>query len=226
MSHSIVLLSGGLDSAVTLAIALGEGRATALTFDYGQRHDREIMSSRSIADRYGIDHVVIPLDLSAFRSALIRGDIEVPDGLEGREGIPPTYVPARNIIFLAMALGLAESWGADRIHIGANAVDYSGYPDCRPEFIEAFQRVADTGTRGGVEGRGVRIVAPIIGLSKAEIVRRGHELGVPFELTWSCYRGGERPCGWCDSCLIRRRGFREAGLVDPLEHEGTRRPDD
>ncbi|MCI0496979.1 MAG: 7-cyano-7-deazaguanine synthase QueC [Thermoplasmata archaeon] len=219
MVLSVVLLSGGFDSAVTMAIALQEGEAVALTFDYGQRHYREIESAVKVAKHFGVRHFTMPIHLKTFHSALVgRGGV-VPDGCVGRDRIPETYVPARNIIFLSMALGIAESIGADRIYIGANAVDYSGYPDCRPEFIEAFQKVADIATRCGVEGEGIRFHAPIIGLTKADIVRLGVELGVPFHLTWSCYRGGEIACGRCDSCLLRLKGFSEAGIEDPIEYE-------
>ena len=221
MTLSVVLLSGGLDSTTTLAMALREGDAVALTFDYGQRHSREVERARRIAEHYGIQQIVFPLYLQGFSSALIKRGDEIPDGVEVRDEIPATYVPARNILFLSIALGVAESIGADSIHIGVNAVDYSGYPDCRPEFIEAFQRMADVGTKTGVEGRAPRIRTPILNMSKGEIVSAGTEMNVPWELTWSCYRGGEKACGRCDTCLHRLKGFREAGIDDPIPYEGA-----
>ena len=212
----LVLLSGGLDSTVCAALAAAEtGRAPlAVTFDYGQRHRTELDRATAVAARLGAEHLVVRLDTTAWGgSALTDPTVEVPAG--GGEGIPVTYVPARNIIFLAVALGIAEARGADAVHIGVNAVDYSGYPDCRPEFIEAFRRVAAVGQKRGVEGRPVDIRTPLIGLSKADIVRRGVEIGAPLELTWSCYRGGTAPCGDCDACRLRAAGFAAAGVADP-----------
>jgi len=202
----------------------------ALTIDYGQRHQRELDAARAMARHYGVDHKVVRVDLSAFGgSALTDGTVAVPsDTPPGEIGsdIPPTYVPARNTVFLAMALAWAEALDAHAVFIGANAVDYSGYPDCRPEFIEAMQRVVDLGTKRGVEGDSIRIVAPILRSSKADIVRRGLELDVPFRHTWSCYRGRRQACGRCDSCQLRLRGFADAGAVDPIEYEyGVDRPD-
>ncbi|MCK4971380.1 MAG: 7-cyano-7-deazaguanine synthase QueC [Thermoplasmata archaeon] len=228
---AVVLLSGGLDSSVTLVIAIDQGyRVHALTVDYGQRHQRELDAARAIAGRYGLDHKTVRVDLSAFGgSALTNGLIKIPSSTPEEEigsTIPPTYVPGRNTVFISMAVSWAEALDAEAVFIGANAVDYSGYPDCRPEFIEAMQRVIDLGTKRGVEGDPIRIVAPILRSSKAEIVRRGLELGIPFRLTWSCYRGRLKACGHCDSCQLRLRGFADAGAVDPLEYEiRTQRPD-
>jgi len=170
--------------------------------------------------------VVVDMDLSAYRTnALTSPEVEVPLGRDIHdigEDIPPTYVPARNIIFLSVAAGLCESVEADRIYIGANAVDYSGYPDCRPEFFQAFERVLEVGTRRGVEGRSMRVIAPLLRKSKADVVRLGKELEAPLDLTWSCYRGGAKACGQCDSCLLRLKGFKEAGYADEIEYEGSR----
>jgi len=225
MKRAVVLLSGGPDSAVCLAIALGEGYETyTLAVDYGQRHDKEVRLAEALTERMGVaEHRTTALDLAAFGgSALTDSALEVPDrsrDARPEAEIPITYVPARNTIFLSLALAWAEVLEADAIFIGANAVDYSGYPDCRPEFIEAFERMASLATRRGVEGPPVQIRAPLLKLTKAEIITKGAELGVPFELTWSCYRGGEKACGRCDSCLLRMKGFSEAGLADPVEYE-------
>jgi 7-cyano-7-deazaguanine synthase len=228
---AVVLLSGGLDSSVSMAIAIHEGYDVhALTVDYGQRHQRELDAARALARHYGIDHKVVRVDLSAFGgSALTDGLIKVPSGTPLEEigvSIPPTYVPARNTVFISMAAAWAEALDADAVFIGANAVDYSGYPDCRPEFIEAMSRAIAAGTKRGVEGRPIKVVAPILRSTKAAIVRRGLELDVPFRLTWSCYRGRSKACGHCDSCQLRLQGFADAGAVDPLEYEkGTARVD-
>ena len=219
---AVVLLSGGLDSTTTLAQALEDGcEVTAISFRYGQRHTRELRSAEDVCKHYGVDHVVIDLDLSSFRSALTREDIDVPMDREGKldEKIPITYVPARNIVFLSIAAGLCESIDADRIYIGANVVDYSGYPDCRPEFFEAFEAMISKGTKAGVEGNPIRIMTPIMNDSKADIVRRGKAFGAPLHLTWSCYNGGDRACGHCDSCRLRLKGFEDAGYRDEIEYE-------
>ncbi len=219
---AVVLLSGGLDSTTTLAQALEDGcEVTAISFRYGQRHTRELRSAEDVCKHYGVDHVIIDLDLSSFRSALTREDIDVPMDREGKldEKIPITYVPARNIVFLSIAAGLCESIDADRIYIGANVVDYSGYPDCRPEFFEAFEAMISKGTKAGVEGKPIRIMTPIMNDSKADIVRRGKALGAPLHLTWSCYNGGDRACGHCDSCRLRLKGFEDAGYRDEIEYE-------
>ena len=221
---AVSLLSGGLDSTVTLAYALSEGfDVVPLTIRYGQRHVRELESAKAVVKHYGLkQHVIMDLDLSSFRSALTRKDIAVPERgstAEIGDDIPITYVPARNIIFLSIAAGLAESVDADRIFIGANAIDYSGYPDCRPEFFRAFETVLKVGTKAGVEGNPMIIEHPILRSTKADIVRLGVKLKAPLELTWSCYQGGDKACGKCDSCLIRLKGFEDAGTKDEIEYE-------
>jgi 7-cyano-7-deazaguanine synthase len=219
-AKTVVLLSGGMDSATCLAIATARRRAVAaLTIQYGQRHLREIRSARALARRYRVrDHAVVVLPIGGLlSSALTDRRRRVPDRAPPSGRIPSTYVPARNTIFLAIALGYAESLAADEIVLGANAIDYSGYPDCRPEFLRAFERLARVATKAGVEGTlRLRVRAPLLRKTKAEIVRWGERLGVPWELTWSCYRGGSVPCGRCDSCRLRARGFAGAGVRDPL----------
>jgi 7-cyano-7-deazaguanine synthase len=222
MSRSaVVLLSGGLDSATCLLIAREEGfDVFALSFDYGQRHRVELERARALAARYGVsEHRILRLDLPARgSSALTNPETAVPRDSLGSEPIPITYVPARNTLFLAHAVAWAEVIGAADVFIGANALDYSGYPDCRPEFLEAFERTANLGTKAGVEGRRFRIRAPLLSMTKAEIIGRAAALGLDFALTISCYEPSlsGRPCGHCDSCVLRNRGFREADLVDPL----------
>jgi len=217
---AVVLLSGGLDSATALYVARRDGReAICLSIHYGQLHERELDSARKIASSLALEHWIIPLSLPWGGSALTDSAIAIPKGRSEGEiarEIPVTYVPARNSIFLSLAASLAETQGAQAIYMGANALDYSGYPDCRPAFLEAFEELISRGTKVGVEGQRVRIVAPLLRLSKAEIVRLGQELGVPFEWTWSCYEGGRFPCAQCDSCILRAKGFREAGIEDPL----------
>ncbi len=222
---AVVLLSGGLDSTVTAAIAQRDGfRICCVTIAYGQRHAVEVDRARSVARALGAaSHIVVEANLRAFGGAALTADVEVPKDRtqEARSGaIPVTYVPARNIIFLSLALAYAETLDARRIYFGANVLDYSGYPDCRPEFIHAFETVARVGTKMGVEGRAIEVCAPLLMQSKAEIVRYGQELRVPFELTHSCYDPGEDgvACGRCDSCSIRREGFRQAGVVDPVPY--------
>ena len=228
MKNAVVLLSGGMDSTVTLAYALSKGREVIpLSFRYGQRHSRELEAAKAVAKHYGLkNHIIIDLDLAAFHTnALTSKKVKVPkrdSAIEVREGIPVTYVPARNIIFLSIAAGLAETEDADEIFIGANSIDYSGYPDCRPEFFEAFEVALSKGTKVGVEGRGIRVEHPILRMTKAEIVRLGKELDAPLHLTWSCYEGGEKACGRCDSCLLRLKGFQEAGFKDEIEYEVLR----
>jgi len=225
MSEAIVLLSGGLDSATLLAMAKEKGYdVVALTFDYGQKHKRELDSARKIAKQLKVnEHIVIPLDLGKLlRSSLTQKSLAIPDGRseeDGPAGIPSTYVPARNIVFLSIATSIAESRGAERIFIGVNAVDFSGYPDCTPYFIAAFQRAINVGTKSGKEGRPIRLETPLIHLSKAQIVGKAVRLEVPIELTWSCYRGGKKACGKCDSCHLRLKGFAQAGVKDPIEYE-------
>ena len=217
--RAVILLSGGLDSATVLAIAKSQQReCLAMSIVYGQRHEIELAAAKRVAAAIGVaEHVIFPLDLRVFGASALTSDISVPKDAVGAPGIPITYVPARNTIFLSLALGYAEAKEADEIWLGVNAVDYSGYPDCRPEFLDAFQSVIIKGTRSGVEHGTPRIVAPLITLSKADIIRRGLTLGVDYSLTHSCYdpdsRG--RACGHCDSCILRRRGFEEAGIVDP-----------
>ncbi len=226
--RAVVLLSGGMDSATVLALALREGlEVTALSVDYGQRHRKELDAARKIAKHFGVrDDRDVSLDLTPIGgSALTDKRIAVPEQRRLEEigrGIPATYVPARNTILLSYALGLAEATGSDAIYIAANALDYSGYPDCRPEFYAAFQEVARLGTKRGVEGHPIAIRTPLVAMSKADIVRKGEELGVPWALTWSCYRGEEKACGVCDSCQLRLKGFAEVGVKDPLPY--VRRP--
>ena len=219
---SVILLSGGLDSATVLAIAKSDGReCLALSIVYGQRHEIELRAAERVAKAIGVaEHVVFPFDLRVFGGSALTADIDVPKDAAGAPGIPITYVPARNTIFLALALGFAEARGAKEIWLGVNAIDYSGYPDCRPEFLDAFQEVIWTGTRSGVEHREPRIVAPLATLSKAEIIRRGIALGVDYGITHSCYDPGVggRACGHCDSCRLRREGFVEAGVGDPTTY--------
>jgi len=221
---AVVLLSGGLDSATVLAIALSEGfRCHCLTVDYGQRHRIELEAARRLADELGAaSHRVVRLDLRAIGGSALTADIDVPKDRDLTTGdVPPTYVPARNTVFLALLLGLAEVTGAQDLFIGANAVDYSGYPDCRPEFLRAFESLAGVATVAGVE-RGVhfRIHAPLLYLTKAEIIRRGTVLGLDYSLTHSCYDPTNEglACGRCDSCVLRRRGFADAGVPDPTRY--------
>jgi 7-cyano-7-deazaguanine synthase len=221
--RAVVLLSGGLDSATTLAIAHQEGfECYALSFDYGQRHRFELEAARNVAEAIGVSrHVVLPLDLRVFGGSALTDDIAVPKDRDDEQmgtGIPVTYVPARNTIFLSVALGWAEVLGAVDLFIGVNAVDYSGYPDCRGEFIAAFEKLANLATKAGVEGTDrFCIHTPLIDLTKAQIIRRGLELGVDYSLTLSCYDPDQagRPCGHCDSCLLRAKGFTEAGVPEP-----------
>jgi 7-cyano-7-deazaguanine synthase len=225
--NAVLLLSGGLDSATVLAIAKSEGREVhAISFVYGQRHEVELAAARRVAGAMGVrEHVVYPLDLRVFGGSALTADIDVPKDAVGAEGIPVTYVPARNTIFLALALGLAEARGAAEIWLGVNAVDYSGYPDCRPDFIAAFQEVILRGTKSGVEQGEPRLVTPLLTMTKADIIRRGISLGVDYSLTHSCYDPAPdgRACGHCDSCLLRRRGFEEAGVGDPTRYRNDER---
>ncbi|MFQ5470420.1 MAG: 7-cyano-7-deazaguanine synthase QueC [Gammaproteobacteria bacterium] len=218
---AVVLVSGGLDSATTLAIAVDQGFSCyALSFDYGQRHRSELEAAHRVSNSQGAKkHKLIRLDLDSIGgSALTDKSIEVPD--QPGEGIPVTYVPARNTVFLSLALGWAEVLGAFDLFIGVNAVDYSGYPDCRPEFIKAFEKVANLATKAGVEGGGFQIHTPLIDLTKAQIIQRGTELGIDYALTISCYVADElgQACGVCDSCRLRSAGFFEAGIPDPTKY--------
>ena len=224
LPRAVVLLSGGLDSATALAVAKAEGFAPyAMSFRYGQRHAVELDSARRVAQAQGVaGHVVVDIDLRAIGGSALTADLPVPKGRspgERGEGIPVTYVPARNTIFLSFALAWAEVLGAADLYIGVNALDYSGYPDCRPEYVAAFEAMASLATKAGVEGRQrLTVHAPLLALTKADIIRKGHSLGVDYGLTSSCYDPGPdgRPCGACDSCLLRAKGFAEAGVADPL----------
>ena len=226
MRPAVCLVSGGLDSSTCLGVATREGyECYALSFDYGQRHAVELQAARRVAKHfYAPEHRVIRIDLRPFGSSALTSEIEVPKGRtleEMAQGIPITYVPARNTIFLAYALAWAETLGSSDLFIGVNAIDYSGYPDCRPEYIAAFERMANLAIKAAVEGRArIRIHTPLAQLNKAEIVKLGAEVGVDFALTHSCYDPGQggRPCGHCDSCLLRRKGFEEAGIRDPLTY--------
>jgi len=222
LTKAVVLLSGGMDSATCLAIARAEGFACyALSFDYGQRHTAELGAAVAVARAVGVSaHQLLRMDLGTIGGSALTDDrIDVPE--TASDDIPITYVPARNTVFLSFALGWAEVLDADRIYVGVNAVDYSGYPDCRPEYIDAFQRVADLATRRSVEGNPIRIETPLIDLSKSDIVRRGKELGLDYGLTVSCYQADEdgRACGVCDACRLRRAGFDEAGVPDPTRYK-------
>jgi 7-cyano-7-deazaguanine synthase len=223
MKRAVVLLSGGLDSATALAVAMRDGYAChALSVDYGQRHSIELEAARRVAGQIGAEeHRVIHLDIGQFGGSALT-DLAIPVPETPAEGIPLTYVPARNTIMLSLALGWAEVLDADAIYLGVNAVDYSGYPDCRPVFIEAFQHLANVATRRAVEGRPIFIQAPLLQLSKAEIIRLGTGMGVDYGLTVSCYQADAQgyACGVCDSCRFRRQGFAEAGMNDPTRYRG------
>ena len=218
---AVVLLSGGLDSATVLAIARNKGYDVhALVVDYGQRHRHELEAAQNLARAAGVPFRVMPLDLRVFGGSALTDDIDVPHGRdesEMQEDIPVTYVPARNLIFLSLALGFAETIGAKDVFLGVNAVDYSGYPDCRPEFLTAFEACANLATKAGVQGHPFAIHAPLVDLTKAEIIQKGMELGVDYGLTHSCYDPlpDGTPCGHCDSCQLRAKGFAEAGFDDP-----------
>lgn len=215
---AVVLLSGGLDSTTCMSIAHKEGyEIYPISFDYNQRHSIELDCARNVAKFYNVPkHKIFKID-NVGGSALTDMQIEVPEYQEDG-GIPITYVPARNILFLSYAVGYAEVLGAEAIFIGVNAVDYSGYPDCRPEFIQAFQKAMDAGTKAGMEGHGAKIMTPLIDITKAEIIKLAAENGAPLQLTTSCYKGGAKACGVCDSCQLRLKGFSEAGLKDPIDY--------
>jgi len=217
LKKAVVLLSGGLDSATTLYYARDRGyQCHCLAFDYGQRHAGELRRAKAVAGAAGCLYRRLKISLPWQGSALLDRSARLPKGrVRTLKEIPSTYVPSRNIIFLSFAASFAEAIGARAIFIGANAVDYSGYPDCRPEFYRAYQKALDRGTKTGSENRRIRIYTPLIGKTKAQIIRLGKRLGVPYELTWSCYQGARRPCGRCDSCLLRAKGFQEAGMADP-----------
>jgi 7-cyano-7-deazaguanine synthase len=225
MNRAVVLLSGGLDSTVTLALAKERGyELYPLSFNYGQRHSRELESAEKIAKHYSVkEHEILNIDLAKIGgSALTDKNLVIPEGRMIEEiggDIPITYVPARNTIFLAFAIAYAEVVEADAIFIGANVLDFSGYPDCRPEYFEALQKVIELGTKRGSEGNAIQVKYPLIKMTKAQIVNEGARLDVPFHLTWSCYKGGDSACGKCDSCMLRLKGFEEAGIEDPIEYE-------
>lgn len=223
MKKAVILLSGGLDSATVLAIAKAEGyECYALCFDYGQRHECELESAKNVANRAGVEALQIAkIDLRAWGGSALTSDVEVPDANSYSEKIPVTYVPARNLIFLSFAVGYAEVIGAKDIFIGVNDVDYSGYPDCRPEFIKAFAEAARRGTKASDENWEFNIQAPLQYLSKSEIIKRGSELGIDYSITHSCYNPNEAglACGKCDSCTLRRQGFKDAGVDDPTRYQ-------
>jgi 7-cyano-7-deazaguanine synthase len=217
MKKAIVLLSGGLDSATTLYYVKNRGYTShCLIFGYGQRHSKEIKQAIKIAKHAKVPYQVLNINLPWQGSALLNKKAKLPHRKVFKQNdIPVTYVPARNIIFLSFAVSFAEAIGAEAVFIGANAIDYSGYPDCRPKFFEAFSKVARQGLKSGVQGKAIKIVTPLVHLTKAQIIKLGLKLGVPFELTWSCYAGGRRPCLRCESCQLRERGFSQLGIKDP-----------
>lgn len=219
--RAVVLLSGGLDSATVLAIAQSQGfDCYTLSFDYGQRHSAELLAAQRLADNMGaVEHKVVAIDLRSIGGSALTADIDVPE--QHAEGIPVTYVPARNTVFLSIALGWAEVLAADAIFVGVNAVDYSGYPDCRPDYIKAFETMANLATKRGVEGHHLHIHAPLMRLSKAEIIQQGTQLGVDYSQTISCYQADTlgRACGRCDSCRFRQQGFKDAGINDPTAYQ-------
>jgi 7-cyano-7-deazaguanine synthase len=222
MKRAIVLLSGGLDSATALYWAKKNGyKPICLSVDYGQRHKRELASAKKLAKAVGAKHLDVKLNLPWLSVSSLLSDSklrlpDVPIGRIGRDGIPSTYVPGRNTVLVSLAISLADAEGACAIVVGANVLDFSGYPDCRPDFFRAFEKVAKLGTRRGEEKRAIQIFAPLVEMGKAEIVRLASRIGVPLQHTWSCYAGGGRPCGRCDSCKLRAKGFEEAGLKDPV----------
>ena len=215
---AVVLLSGGLDSATALYYAIDKGYdCTCLIFDYGQRHKREIESARKVARSRGVHYKIIKIALPWKGSALLDRRVAVPKNRRHpAKEIPATYVPARNTVFLSFAVSCAEAVGAEAIFIGANAIDFSGYPDCRPGYYKVYNELIARGTKAGAENKKIKIAVPLIDKTKAEIIKLGTKLGVPYEYTWSCYVGGKRPCGKCDSCIFRAKGFKEAGIYDPL----------
>ncbi len=225
---AVILLSGGLDSSTVLYQALADGcECYAISFDYQQRHRRELKSALAIAQKAGVlEHQIITFDLRQWGGSALTDDaIDLPQGrslAEMSQNIPVTYVPARNTIFLSFALAYAETIAAERVYIGVNALDYSGYPDCRPDYIEAMQEVFRLGTKQGREGKPISIVTPLINLKKTEIIKLGNQMGVPWELTWSCYAGDDIACGVCDSCRLRLAAFAELGLKDPLAYAEVR----
>ena len=225
IKKAVCLISGGLDSCVTAHLAKNEGYDIyALSFNYGQRHNKEIECSKQVVSALKAkNHIIIDIDLAKFGgSSLVDKNFNVDKDHDLKnigKTIPSTYVPARNTVFLSIGLAYAETINADAVFIGATATDFSGYPDCRPEYIEAYQKMADLATKRGMEGKPIKINAPLLHLSKAEIIKKGLELNAPFEKTWSCYQGDKKACGCCDSCLLRLKGFKEAGVRDPIQYE-------
>lgn len=217
MKKAVILLSGGLDSATVLYAAISKGyEPHCLIFDYGQRHCKEIDQAKKIARHAKAKYHLVKIDLPWGGSSLLGRSKKIPRNrsIDHKE-IPSTYVPARNIIFLSFAASYAEALGAEAVFIGANAIDYSGYPDCRPEFFASYQAALKKGTKQGVQGKAIKVFAPLISKTKAQIIKMGDKLKVPYEITWSCYKGGRRPCGECDSCVLRQKGFDAVGIVDP-----------
>jgi len=222
MKKAVILLSGGLDSTICMSEAKKEGfELYPISFDYGQKHNRELDCAKSIAKHYNVaKHLIIETNMDAIGGSALTDKLEVPEGDVNREDVPSTYVPARNLIFLSYALGYAEVVGAKAIYIGVNAVDYSGYPDCRPEFINRFQDLADYSTKAGaIDGLEIKIETPLIELTKGEIVKLGLQNKAPLHLSTSCYNGREKACGTCDSCKLRLKGFEDAGFIDPIKYE-------
>ncbi len=221
MKRAVVLLSGGLDSVTALAMAKQQGfECYTLSFDYGQRHEAELTAAKALSQQQGaIEHKVINIDLRSIGGSALTDDIDVPEQIA--EGIPVTYVPARNTVFLSIALGWAEVLNAEAIFVGVNAVDYSGYPDCRPAFIDAFEMLANLATKAGVEGQRLSVQAPLIDMTKADIIKVGTKLGIDYSQTISCYQANEQgqACGRCDSCRFRQQGFEQAGLPDPTRYQ-------
>jgi 7-cyano-7-deazaguanine synthase len=217
MKKAVVLLSGGMDSAVALYMAKKDYEVQSLIFDYGQRAENEIDCAIRVSEAAGCPYTILDVDLPWGGSSIIDVEADIPSGEISASGkIPSTYVPARNILFLSYGVSFAEATGAEAVFIGAHQLDYSNYPDCRGDFFESFQETIKRGTRAGVEGSSIKIVTPILDFTKKAIVEKGCELGVPFELTWSCYKGGASPCDTCESCMLRTKAFGEAGVVDPI----------